>query len=140
MTNEKKYTKKEILETLALIVRVSSNSNDWENIDTDSLPDTLELLSFLNKEIEALDEKARKAKEAREKKANEVDELAEKVFACLTTTDFTTIPEIVKKLDDETVTAAKVTSRLSKMVKMEKVEKDLVKVGDRKITGYRVIE
>ena len=98
-----------------------------------------EHLELIEEEIATLEKKSEYAKNARAKKKAEVDELTTKVFECLNSEEFTTIPQVVKALDEEEVTEAKVKSRLSKLVQEEKVEKELVTIGDRKLTGYRII-
>ena len=135
MTNNetKKTTKKEYFEQVKTILLASPNM-----IST-------ELIEFIDKEIAALDKKAEAAKVARDKKKAANDELMEEVFNCLTSEEFTVIPQIMKHFEGrEEISSAKVTARLKKLVDAERVEKDIVKVSaegekTRTLTGYRVI-
>ena len=135
MTNNetKKTTKKEYFEQVKAILLASPNM-----IPT-------ELIEFIDKEIAALDKKAEAAKVARDKKKAANDELMEEVFNCLTSEEFTVIPQIMKHFEGrEEISSAKVTARLKKLVDAERVEKDIVKVSaegekTRQLTGYRII-
>lgn len=135
MTNNetKKTTKKEYFEQVKTILLASPNM-----IPT-------ELIEFIDKEIAALDKKAEAAKVARDKKKATNDELMEEVFNCLTSEEFTVIPQIMKHFEGrEEISSAKVTARLKKLVDAERVEKDIVKVSaegekTRQLTGYRII-
>jgi hypothetical protein len=130
----KKVTKKEMFEEIKAILESSPNMVPTE------------LVEFINNEIEALNKKAEAARKARDKKKTEVDTLLEEVFACLNDTSFTVIPQIMKNFEDnEDITSAKVTARLTKLVRENKVEKDSVNVaaeGEKKkvLTGYRIIK
>ena len=135
MTNNetKKTTKKEYFEQVKAILLASPNM-----IPT-------ELIEFIDNEIEALNKKAEAAKVARDKKKAANDELMEEVFNCLTSEEFTVIPQIMKHFEGrEEISSAKVTARLKKLVDAERVEKDIVKVSaegekTRQLTGYRII-
>lgn len=132
MTNNetKKTTKKEYFEQVKAILLASPNM-----IPT-------ELIEFIDKEIAALN---KKAEAARDKKKAANDELMEEVFNCLTSEEFTVIPQIMKHFEGrEEISSAKVTARLKKLVDVERVEKDIVKVSaegekTRQLTGYRII-
>lgn len=105
---EKKITKKEYYTMLKEIVEES------KNIET--LIPQEELLDFINKQIVSIDTKAEKAKEkAAEKKANG-DELREVVQSVLTE-EYQTIDAIVNQIGNEEITKAKVTARLTSLVK-----------------------
>ena len=130
----KKATKKEMFEEIKAILTSGPNMAPTE------------LVEFIDNEIEALNKKAEAARKARDKKKAEVDTLLEEVFACLNDTSFTVIPQIMENFkDNEDITPAKVTARLTKLVRENKVEKDNVNIaaeGEKKkvLTGYRIIK
>ena len=96
-----------------------------------------EMVEFIDAEIARLAAKAEKAKERAAAKKVEGDELREVVKAVLTD-EFQAIDAIVAQIDGEDVTKAKVTARLTQLVKAEMAEKDQIKVGDRKVMAYRL--
>lgn len=105
---EKKITKKEYYAMLKDIVRGDSNSEMTNS--------QYELIKFIDKQIEAIETKAEKAKEkAAEKKANG-DELREVVQSVLTD-EYQTIDAIVSQIESEDITKAKITARLTSLVK-----------------------
>lgn len=105
---EKKITKKEYYAMLKDIVRGDSNSEMTNS--------QCELIKFIDKQIEAIETKAEKAKEkAAEKKANG-DELREVVQSVLTD-EYQTIDTIVSQIEGEDITKAKITARLTSLVK-----------------------
>ena len=134
-----KMTKKNVYE--ALINFVETGDMSYEVLNGEVLekvnvsPDALK--AFAENEIEQLDKKALKAKERAAAKRAEADELTDKVKAVLTE-EYKTIAEIVIELDDEEVTAGKVTSRLTKLVNAGEAEKTDVKVDKRTVKGYRL--
>lgn len=96
-----------------------------------------EMVEFIDAQVELLAKKAEKAKERAATKKIEGDELREVVKAVLTE-DFQAIDEIVAQIDGEDITKAKVTARLTQLVKAELAEKEQIKVGDRKVMAYRL--
>ena len=94
-------------------------------------------IEFINKQIETLAAKAEKAKEKAAKAKAEGDELRAIVEGILTA-DAQPIDDIVAQIEGEDVTKAKVTARLTQLVKAEMAEKEQVKVGDRKVMAYRL--
>lgn len=96
-----------------------------------------EMVEFIDAEMARLAAKAEKAKERAAAKKVEGDELREVVKAVLTD-EFQAIDAIVDQIDGEDVTKAKVTARLTQLVKAEMAEKDQIKVGDRKVMAYRL--
>lgn len=105
---EKKTTKKEYYTMLRDIVRGDS--------DSEMTNSQYELIEFIDKQIEAIKTKAEKAKEkAAEKKANG-DELREVVQSVLTD-EYQTIDAIASQIKGEDVTKAKITARLTSLVK-----------------------
>ena len=86
-----------------------------------------DVVAFCEKKIAALDKKAENAKvKAAEKKAAG-DELRARVEEVLTD-EWQTIAEVVAALDDEEVTASKVTYRLNALVDLGVAVKDETKV------------
>lgn len=122
MEKTTKVTKKDRFNELLAIEAVATNEA---------------LVEFINKEIAAIDAKAAKAKERAAEKKADGDALRETVFGVLTT-DAQPIDDIVAAIADEDVTKAKVTARLTQLVKAEKAVKEEVKVGDRKVMAYRL--
>ena len=105
---EKKITKKDYYAMLKEIVEES------KDIETEISKE--ELLEFINKQVASINAKAEKAKEkAAEKKANG-DELREVVQSVLTE-EYQTIDNIVSQIKGEEVTKAKITARLTSLVK-----------------------
>lgn len=87
----------------------------------------LDLAEFINEEIAKLDRKAAKAKETAAKKKEKPDELKDTVAALLTE-DLQTTADILKALDDEEISAAKVTYRLTSLCKEGFARKEAVTV------------
>ena len=86
-----------------------------------------DVVTFCEKKIAALDKKAENAKvKAAEKKAAG-DELRARVEGVLTD-EWQTIAEVVAALDDEEVTASKVTYRLNALVDLGVAVKDETKI------------
>ena len=125
MEKEKKVTKKEYYEMLKGVVENS-------NIDIKD-----ELIEFIDKQITLINNKAIKAKEkAAEKKANG-DELRITVEAALTD-EYQTIAGITEQIDDENVSKAKVTARLTQLVNEGLAVKEEARTEDgKKVMVYR---
>lgn len=125
MENVKKVTKKEYY---VMLKEVVENSNS-ENKD--------ELVEFIEKQITLLDNKATKAKERAAEKRAEGDELRALVEATLTD-EYQTIADITEQIDNEDVTKAKVTARLTQLVKDGLAVKEEAKTEDgKKVMVYR---
>lgn len=99
--------------------------------------DREDLVDFIDAQVEALDKRAEKAKEYKAKKAAESDELKATIAATLTN-QFMTADEITEIVadGDETITKAKVVSRLTALVKAEKAIKAAAKIDKKKIMVY----
>lgn len=95
-----------------------------------------EMVAFIDAQVELLAKKADKAKERAAAKKVEGDELREVVQSVLTE-ELQTIDAIVEKIEGEDVTKAKITARLTQLVKAGLAEKEAVKAGDRKVMAYR---
>ena len=125
MESVKKVTKKEYY---VMLKEVVENSNS-ENKD--------ELVEFIEKQITLLDNKAAKAKERAAEKRAEGDELRSLVEATLTD-EYQTITDITEQIDNEDVTKAKVTARLTQLVKDGLAVKEEAKTEDgKKVMVYR---
>jgi hypothetical protein len=104
-----------------------------------------EVKAFCAKEIELLDKKAAKAKERAAEKRAEGDELTDTVAAALSDTEFEPISVIAARVDNPDATTAKVTYRLTQLVKAGKAEKQEITIPatdggkSRKVQGYRLI-
>lgn len=117
--------------------------NSAEVVDTD-------LVEFCENEIALLDKKAAKAKETAAAKKTEVDPLTEAIkdaLATLADDVYATTPEVTAMVSvgDEDITNAKVSYRLSQLVKIGDAESTDVKVPAtegskaRTIKGYRLV-
>lgn len=109
------------------------------------LADHADIVEFCDKEIALLDKKAIKAKEAAAKKRAEGDELTEVVYSAVSADNFESIPEIAARIEGPDVTVAKVTYRLTQLVKAGRVEKTEVTIpgGEgvkaRKVMAYKAL-
>ena len=122
-----KMTKAMWFEEIKAVVEAS----DYERKD--------EAAEFIDKQLELIASKAEKARERAAKTKAEGDELREAVRAVLTD-EFQTIDDIVAQVAEEGVTKAKVTARLTQLVKAEMAEKDQIKADDgRKVMAYRLV-
>ena len=124
---EKKTTKRDYYEMLKEIVLN-------ENVEG-----ATELVEFIDKQVSLIDSKAEKAKARNaEKKANG-DELREAVQNVLTD-EFQTIDAIVSQIEGEEITKAKITARLTSLVKNGIAEKTDVKDDEgRKLKAYKLV-
>lgn len=102
---------------------------DWERKD--------EAIEFIEKQIDQLKAKAEKAKSRAEEKKIEGDELREAVANALTNEPQTidAITTTVAEIFD--VTKAKVTARLTQLVKLGEATKEQVKIDTRKVMVYK---
>lgn len=105
--------------------------------------DTAELITYCEKEIEALDKKAAKAKETAAKKKAEADGLTDKV-AELLTDELQTTADITAQIEDEDITTHKVSYRLTSLVKSGVAVKEEITVAGkdgqkaRKLAAYKL--
>ena len=140
MTTSKKITKKAqyaaILDILAL-----AEDNGFE------LPEGIDfgmLSDFVNHEVELLDKKAESAAKRAADKKVQGDALRDRIYGVLSASEFKTIAEIVKDLNDPDVSAQMVTARLTQLGSLGQIEKDSVTVPatveggkTRKVVAYR---
>ena len=123
---EVKITKKDWYAQIRVIVEESDNEQK-EGI-----------LGFIDHEVELLEAKAAKAAERAASKKADGDELRNAVQAVLTN-DLQTIDAITAQIEGEDITKAKVTARLTQLVKAGVATKDMVKTEDgRKVTAYKL--
>jgi hypothetical protein len=128
---EKKITKREKFEMLKEIIR--------GDVNVEMTVEQAELIEFLDAQIVAIDTKAEKAKARNaEKKANG-DELRDVVQSVLTN-ELQTIDAIVSQIEGEEITKAKITARLTSLVKNGIAEKEDVKDEEgRKLKAYKLV-
>ena len=101
---------------------------DWERKD--------EAIEFIEKQIDQLKAKAEKAKSRAEEKKIEGDELREAVANALTNEPQTIDAITTTVAESFDVTKAKVTARLTQLVKLGEATKEQVKIEGRKIMVY----
>ena len=123
---EVKVTKKDWYAQIRAVVEASDNEQK-EGI-----------LGFIDHEVELLEAKAAKAAERAASKKADGDELRNAVQAVLTD-ELQTIDVITAQIEGEDITKAKVTARLTQLVKAGVATKDMVKTEDsRKVTAYKL--
>ena len=123
---EVKVTKKDWYAQIRAVVEASDNEQK-EGI-----------LGFIDHEVELLEAKAAKAAERAASKKADGDELRNAVQAVLTD-ELQTIDAITAQIEGEDITKARVTARLTQLVKAGIATKDMVKTEDgRKVTAYKL--
>lgn len=128
MSEVKKVTKKENYEMLLEIVE---NSNSEIKA---------ELVEFITKQIESIDAKAAKAKEKAAEKRAEGDELRAAVKSVLTN-ELQTAEMILGQIEGEELTKAKITARLTQLIKAGEAVKEEVKTEEgKKVMAYKLAE
>ena len=121
---EKKMTKKEMFGLLL------------ELLETAEVAERDELKNFVAHEIEMIENKAEKAKTYKRKKTADV--LKEQIYTKLDALEFRTIHDIVSDFNDADITAAKVSARLTSLVKEGVAFKEEIKIENRKLMGYKL--
>ena len=121
---EKKMTKKEMFGLLL------------ELLETAEVAERDELKNFVAHEIEMIENKAEKAKTYKRKKVADV--LKEQIYTKLDVLEFRTIHDIVSDFNDADITAAKVSARLTSLVKEGLAVKEEIKIENRKLMGYKL--
>ena len=122
---EKKMTKAMMFEAVRDVIAAS------DAVEKDMMVD------FIDKQLEQLAAKAEKAKARAAEKKVAGDELREVVKSVLTD-EFQTIDAITAQIVGEDVTKAKVTARLTQLIKSEEAVKEQVKAGSRKVMAYKL--
>lgn len=128
---EKKITK---VMVLSAIENYFTGMDEAQEINGVTVADIVE---YTTKTQEQLAAKAAKAKEKQAEKKAVGDELRDIVQAVLTD-EYQVIADITAQVDVADITPSKVTARLSQLVKAGIAQKEQVKVGDRKVMGYRL--
>jgi hypothetical protein len=138
-----KMTKRNVYEAL---INLANTGNLVYASDEGDVTVTGEaLIAFAENEIALLDKKAVKAKERAAQKRAEGDELTDAVRAVMSTETFEPISEIAARIEGEDVTVAKVTYRLTQLVKNGEAEKSELTIPAtegskaRKVQGYKLI-
>ena len=138
-----KMTKRNVYE--ALINYANGGAMAYVGDEGDVVVSTEALAAFAENEIALLDKKAVKAKERAAQKRAEGDELTDAVRASLTG-EFEPIAEIAARIEGEDVTVAKVSYRLTQLVKNGEAVKEQITVpgGEgqkaRKIMAYKLAD
>lgn len=127
---EKKITKKDVLVALKEMVADDAKVTVNGNVVTAE-----DVFAYVDTTLAQLAAKAAKAKERAAEKKVEGDALRDAVLAVLTD-EYQPIADIAAKVEFEDVTPAKVTARLTQLVKADLANKTQIKVGDRKVMGY----
>ena len=130
MTNTVKVTKKDVLNAIATVI-----TEDFEVKVGDVTVTAEDVNAYIEKTIDQLNAKNEKAKARAAEKKADGDELRAKIEAILTD-EYQTGDQITAALNDPEITKAKVTARLTQLVKSEKAIKTTVKVDNRKIMAY----
>ena len=134
-----KMTKRNVYEALINYANTGVMSYDGNEVTAEALA------AFAENEIALLDKKAAKAKERAATKKAEGDELTAAVRAAMSTEEFEPIAEIAARIEGEDVTVAKVTYRLTQLVKNGDAEKQELTIPGaegqkaRKVQGYKLI-
>lgn len=129
----KKITKRQQYNVLLnLVDYAEEHGAQLHDEDTEITFDTLR--DFINHEIELLDSRAASAQKRAEEKREKGDILRENVYNVLSDDTYMTIDEIVTAVNDPDVTRNMVTSRLTQLIKLNRVVKDTISVdaGDGK--------
>ena len=136
-----KITKREMFEA----IKGLAESGALHMVDFNEAISDEAVAEFCANEIALLDKKAVKAKERAAQKRAEGDELTDAVRAAMSTEDFEPIAEIAARIEGEDVTVAKVTYRLTQLVKNGEAEKTELTIPAtegskaRKVQGYKLI-
>lgn len=138
-----KMTKRNVYE--ALINFANGGHMAYIEGDTEVVVTAEALAAFAENEIALLDKKAVKAKERAAQKRADGDELTDAVRSAMSTETFEPIAEIAARIEGEDVTVAKVTYRLTQLVKNGDAEKQELTIPGsegqkaRKVQGYKLI-
>ena len=126
-------TKKDVLTAIKTVVE---NGFADVTVGEDKVVTADDVIAYVDTTIAQLDKKNEKAREKSAERKAEGDALRATIEGILTEDEYKTIANIVAEIDDEEVTPARVTARLSQLCKANKVHKTKVKVGDRTVNGY----
>lgn len=142
-----KMTKRNVY--MALVNFATTGELSYEGEDGVVMLSNEALEEFAKNEIVQLDKKAEKAKESAQKrraaKADASDVLMEAVVAALSVSDFESSADIALRVPNEDATLAKISYRLTQLVKNGIAEKQTIKVAgedgkSRTVQGYRLTQ
>lgn len=107
-------------------------------VEAADVEDKAGMLEFIDTQLAQLATRAEKAAERAAKKKADGDALRDAVEAVLTD-ELQTADEITAQIDEEGISKAKVTARLTQLIKAGKATKDIIKIEDsRKVTAYKI--
>ena len=107
-------------------------------VEAADVEDKAGMLEFIDTQLAQLATRAEKAAERAAKKKADGDALRDAVEAVLTD-ELQTADEITAQIDEEGISKAKVTARLTQLIKAGKATKDIIKTEDsRKVTAYKI--
>lgn len=107
-------------------------------VEAADVEDKAGMLEFIDTQLAQLATRAEKAAERAAKKKADGDALRDTVEAVLTD-ELQTADEITAQIDEEGISKAKVTARLTQLIKAGKATKDIIKTEDsRKVTAYKI--
>jgi hypothetical protein len=135
-----KITKAMVLEVIRAAAENGSISGEVTVNDKVVAITSEDVINYVDKTVEQLNAKAAKAKERAAEKRAEGDALRNAVQAVLTDVP-QTIDDIAGQVEVENVeiTKAKVTARLTQLIKAGIATKEQAKVGDRKVMTYKLV-
>ena len=135
---EIKVTKKMTLAAMLAILNEEAEDAFVETTINDEVVNVPvgDMIEVINGMIEQLDKKAEKAAERAKENREKGDEIRNAIEAVLTD-EFQLIADIVEKVDIEDLTPAKVSARLTQLVKANRAHKTKIKMEDgRTLNGY----
>ena len=138
-----KMTKRNVYE--ALINYANGGHMAYSDGENEVVVTAEALAAFAENEIALLDKKAVKAKERAAQKRAEGDELTDAVRSAMSTDTFEPIADIAARIEGEDVTVAKVSYRLTQLVKAGEAVKEQITIPggegqkSRKVQGYKLI-
>ena len=121
-----KITKKDVLTAIVALVAEDANVTVNDVVVTGE-----DIRNFAQKTMEQIDAKAAKAKEKAAEKKAEGDALRNAIEAVLTD-EVQTLDQILEQVDFEDVTKAKITARLTQLIKAGRAYKVQVKLENGK--------
>ena len=126
-------TKKDVLTAIKTAVE---NGFADVAVGEDKVVTADDVIAYVDTTIAQLEKKNEKAREKSAERKAEGDALRATIEGILTEDEYKTIANIVAEIDDEEVTPARVTARLTQLCKAGAAHKTKVKVGDRTVNGY----
>ncbi|MCM1324773.1 MAG: hypothetical protein NC218_11695 [Acetobacter sp.] len=137
-----KTTKRETLAVLAELIAAARDAS-IEGFDFTALE------AYVDKEVEGLEKKAEQARKRAAKKKDAGDQMRDTLYGLLTT-EHQTIPDLLPKMqeamEDETISAQKLTARLKQLVDLGRVTKTEVTIPatedtkSRRVMGYALAD